>query len=119
MNPYEPPTAPDPTSGEILNSRVKETLRKWNKLRIIYNLVLFVVGMLVATPSLMDFPDLILGIIIYAILANICFCAGPFLDVYFLVFSDTKTSLLRNTLFTFGLLGSILLTLIFGLSTRF
>ena len=56
MNPYDPPTSPDPNSNDLIDSKVKESLKKWNNLRIIYNLVLFVVGMLVAGSLLLEFP---------------------------------------------------------------
>ena len=93
-------------------------LQEWNKLRIIYNVVLFVVGILAAGPTLLIAPAVLIMVLLYAVIANICFCAGPFIDIYYLVFSETQTSLLRNTLFILGLLISILITLGLGLLSR-
>ena len=117
-DPYQPPSSAEPTTGQFLDSKVRSTLQEWNKLRIIYNIVLFVVGVLAAGPILLVAPGVLIMVLFYAILANICFCAGPFIDIYYLVFNDTQTSQLRNVLFTLGLLISILITLSLGTLSR-
>jgi len=118
VDPYEPPSSSQKTAGQVLDSKVRSTLQEWNKLRIIYNVILLVVGILAGGPILLAGSGVLIMVLFYAVMANICFCAGPFIDIYYLVFSETQTSLLRNTLFTLGLLLSILITLGFGILSR-
>ena len=104
------------------NATRPEVFKWWEARRVIYNVLLLVVGIFtwisvlvfgaLAVKPGVDFEEplaMIVGPPIYALLANICFTAGPLLDVSFYVRHP------RVTLFKAGLYFSLALTALPGI----
>lgn len=79
--------------------------KQWEGLRIVYNVILLIEGLLLPSPCIG-----FLGIFIFGLFANICYCLGPFTEFYLLAFGFQFGNL-RYALFTVGLLFSMLVTL--------
>ena len=79
----------------------------WEKLRVLYNLVLFAVVICNFNP----FDSLILAVrfLELTVAANLCFCVGPVLENYFCWFAypHKPRSPLRWCMFVIGLVFSI------------
>src|SRR5690349_15320831 len=62
-------------------STLRQILLRWEKFRIIYNILLIAVAVAttaLAHPRNMTDPDFWLAAALAGLLANICFCLGPF-----------------------------------------
>jgi hypothetical protein len=134
-NPYASPAAAPggtPASDEAAQLDWKSVLRRWEVLRLPYNLIVGVTGLI----SLIMFPSValgelmvVVGIVLYGIGANVCFFFGPIAELYINWFADTwgkrfflgqifnfsQSKVLTWFLFTAGTLFSVLLTLFIGL----
>ena len=118
-NPYSAPIAIDSSvekpksereSTETLNAVARRTFWAWEKLRLIYNAILFAVTGLVCwlEPILISHEDFWLGLIPEAIVANLCFFCAPILESY-VCWLGFRWSWLRPSLFILGtLLASVL-----------
>lgn len=95
---------------------------RWEKLRLLYNLIVGVVGLLAIAPHVIDRinPDflpgpamppllLVLGMASYALAANVCYFVGPALETY-LAWLGLKIRHLTAALFVAGALFSVALT---------
>ncbi len=96
-----------------LNSELREIVVSWEKLRIHYNLIHLVAGILaiivLAKTGSVPLGLLIVPAFIFAIFANICFCAGPLAEIYARVIFNTEDfSKLRKPLFLLGILLSLI-----------
>ena len=93
---------------------LRSIVLRWERLRILYNLVLLGL-VLVPTggsfqlPSLRELPVLAIG----AVLANLCFMAGPVAEVY-LSWLGLRSHWVTVVLFAGGLLVSIPCVYMFG-----
>ena len=93
---------------------IRSIVLRWERLRILYNLVLLGL-VLVPTggsfqlPSLRELPVLAIG----AVMANLCFMAGPVAEVY-LSWLGLRSRWVTVVLFAGGLLVSIPCVYMFG-----
>lgn len=90
---------------------VKPIFLKWEKLRLPYNLILFLVTVLWYSswregPRGLVLPVMVLFLLIGAVLANICFLAGPLAESY-ITWLGWKSNLVTGILFVGGVLISI------------
>ena len=95
---------------------LRSILLKWERLRILYNLlliglVLIPTGGSFQLPSLRELPVLAVG----AALANLCYLAGPLAEAY-LCWLGQRSRWVTAGLFAAGLLISIPLVYMFGFS---
>lgn len=96
--------------------KLRLILLRWERLRILYNLllvglVLIPTGGAFQLPTLRELPVLAVG----AALANLCFMAGPLADAY-LSWLGLRSRWVTAGLFAAGLLISIPLVYMFGFS---
>ena len=77
----------------------------WEKLRLVYNMILAAESMLLmGLGTLFWLPILLQG----ALLANVCFCAGPVAEGYLCLLGANRTAA-RWTVFILGILASVVL----------
>jgi hypothetical protein len=95
----------------------------WERRRPVYNLVLAVAGVLslgaqslftVLPPrsAALDVPLGFVGVLAYAVLANLCYTAGPAVDVYIRRRWGDGYAVVGPTLFRYGFVFSVGLTLL-------
>jgi hypothetical protein len=95
----------------------------WERRRPVYNLVLAVAGVLslgaqslfTLLPPHSAWPDVplgLVGVVAYAVLANLCYCAGPAVDVYIRRRWGSASAAVGPTLFRYGFFFSVGLTLL-------
>ncbi|MCJ7511983.1 MAG: hypothetical protein MUO23_03305 [Anaerolineales bacterium] len=99
-----------------LVAQAREVFMRWERLRIPYNallaaVVLFPTGGGFHWPDLAEIPILLLG----AVLANLCFLAGPAAEAY-LAWVGIRSKLVTAALFVGGVLVSIPCVYFFGFS---
>ncbi len=85
LNPYASPSAPLGVSEKAPEPSDLRLFFRWEKLRILYNLILAAVTVLtlvVAPPRSMPLPGLFLALGLLCFAANVCYCIGPVLDGY-------------------------------------
>ena len=88
-------------------------LMAWERLRVVYNLVLIVIVVIIAASRRMLWSDHRFPVFLFerVVLANLCFCAGPVIDGYLhLLKIGGRPS--RLILFFCGLVLSILITIV-------
>ena len=113
MNPYTTPKSRQSSNKKPLNSELREIVVGWERMRILYNIILFIVG-IIAILALTRSPhfelsEAILPAISFGIFANICFCAGPAAETYIrAIFNTQNIKLLRLCLFILGTLFSLI-----------
>jgi predicted membrane channel-forming protein YqfA (hemolysin III family) len=93
-NPYaSPPAAPAgrPANDEAAQLDWKSVLRRWEVLRLPYNLIVGVTGLISLSMFLSLVPsELILaGIVFYGVGANVCYFCGPIAELYIHWIADT------------------------------
>jgi hypothetical protein len=89
----------------------------WETRRVVFNLILFVVGLLsilIGNYAMLASPPILLGIIAYAIAANIFYTLGWISEILWSAGDTTRTEALRPNVFRLGLLFSVCLTLLPG-----
>ncbi|MGD7651951.1 MAG: hypothetical protein ACQCXQ_01965 [Verrucomicrobiales bacterium] len=84
MDPYEPPTADEGTAGEV--PVVRRIVVAWERLRLIYNAVLLVPG-LVVLGALVQYAEMpvgaaVAGGVFVGLGANAAFFLGPLSEFY-------------------------------------
>jgi hypothetical protein len=95
----------------------------WERRRLVYNLVLAVAGVLslgaqslfTVLPPRSAAPDVplgLVGVLAYAVLANLCYTAGPAVDVYIRRRWGDGYAVVGPTLFRYGFVFSVGLTLL-------
>jgi hypothetical protein len=100
---------------------------RWEKLRPLYNAIVGLVGLAGIAPIVLSwvspgtFPGFraspvaaVIGVLAYAVAANVCYFVGPALECYLRWLGMTVRPLTR-TLFIIGTVFSVLLTALFGL----
>lgn len=123
INPYEtPPSDWDALVVKPL-PKYRPIFRRWRPLRLKYNLILFVVGLLASFRLWFPFePIFIPLILVYAAFANLFFTLGVVPEVILaFITRENDHPYLRKVVFIFGLLFSIVVTLVIGweISTGF
>ena len=82
-NPYAPPSAPSPVEDL---APLGELVRSWEKLRLLYNGILFLPGLgvliLWITRQQLPLPTAMIGGIFFGIGANVAFMLGPLAELY-------------------------------------
>lgn len=95
----------------------------WERRRPVYNVVLLVAGVaslgaeslfraLPPHPVSPDLPLGFVGVVAYAVLANLCYCAGPAADLYIRRRWGDEYAVVGPTLFRYGFVFSVGLTLL-------
>ena len=139
-NPYESPQTvnADPLSpGKPAEVNWKSILKRWEMLRILYNLVVGLAGLLalamIPPQSLPYWPSAIAGIIFFGFCANVMYFLGPVAELYVNWFVDAwkeqfvpkwmgkfvRSRYLTALMFIAGTLFSVGLTLAIGLAEAF
>ena len=112
MNPYSAPESDQEATKQPTNSELRSIVIGWERMRILYNIILFLIG-IVAIFFIMRAPfykleDTILSAIVFGVFANICFCAGPTIETYIrVIFNTQDIRSLRLSLFILGTLLSL------------
>ena len=86
----------------------KHVLLRWGLLRIPYNLVLFGVSAVMLGTSVLS-PSYFIDGVAAALIANVCYCLGPGLEVYLRTLG-AKQRWIGPALFGLGLLLSVIVT---------
>ncbi len=133
-NPYQSPQAitRDPPLLSAVPTPVqwKSVLKRWEFLRLAYNVIVGVTGLLVLTkfPSLL-IPGILGDVIVYGLLANMMYLLGPVTELYLNWFVDAwegrfvprwsarvvRSRCLTLLLFAGGSLFSVIVTMMLGL----
>jgi hypothetical protein len=120
-NPYTSPQSdprPTPVDDGLADpavlrlARIGEVAVAWEKLRLWYNLVLSVVALISISlwdARLLTEPRALEMMILAALAANACFCAGPLLEGYTTWFFR-PVAWLRMSIFGIGTMGAVVLT---------
>jgi hypothetical protein len=134
-NPYQSPqtvSTDPPSPGKSSEFIWKAVLKRWEILRLPYNLVVGVAGLLAL--ALIPFsPSAIGGAVIYGLCANVMYLLGPITELYLNWFVDAwekrfvprwlagfvRSRYLTALLFTVGTLFSVAVTLVIGLAGAF
>ncbi|BCX46555.1 hypothetical protein HAHE_04630 [Haloferula helveola] len=106
-NPYSPPRSDDdPGAGIFDRHALVDIVKGWEKLRIAYNLILLVPGILVMVVWIgrQGMPPVLAVIeaVIIAIGANMAFLLGPAAELYFRAIFRKGESIGRGRLLIFG-----------------
>lgn len=107
----------EPSKLSAISDFIKPIFIKWEKLRIVYNLVLLITVVGFNTMSMgisVLTPFLLITWVFGAILANFCFLAGPIIESY-VSWLGLRSNIVTAILFMGGLLISIPLSLLFTL----
>lgn len=106
------------SEGAESSARLRDIVFSWEKLRIIYNLILVGPGLAVlyysAISSSWSIPlsEIFYSAIPFAILANLCFFAGPLAELYFsAIWQLSNSRAIRYWCFGLGLAFSLLIML--------
>ena len=104
------------------NADVRAVFLRWEKLRILYNLTVGLVGaagaaacaldlagMLKDSHHVMGAPALVVGIVCYGIAANVCYFLGPIIESY-ARWLGLRVPHLTQALFIAGTVFSVLVT---------
>ena len=122
---------------ETSTQNLRASIILWEKLRIAYNAILFAVGVPIAlsmyhmvesapasklpwAKSSFDSSRFIEMTVVFGLAANLCYCLGPFIDVYYqLLFRRSLSKAVRYTAFLIGLFLSIALVIAIWLGLGF
>jgi hypothetical protein len=113
MNPYTSPESDRDPTKKPLNIELREIVIGWERMRILYNIILLLIGIiaiffLLRTPYF-KLEETILSAIAFGIFANVCFCAGPVAETYIrAIFNNQDIRSLRLALFILGTLLSLI-----------
>jgi hypothetical protein len=114
INPYAAPDSELTVDSSV--SAVKTAVIEWEKYRLIYNVVLLVLGLLFSAELLFAVPMMIIGVVIFGIGANVAYCLGPLVEMYSIAIrGEAFSRAARGTLFGVGLGFSVLVVLGIGL----
>jgi len=134
-NPYQSPeavSAEPPSPGTAPEFNWKAILKRWELLRLPYNLVVGLAGLL-ALALIPSSPGAIGGAIIYGLVANVMYLLGPVTELYLNWFVDAwesrfvprwlarfvRSRYVTAMLFIAGTLFSVVVTLVIGLGAAF
>ena len=137
-NPYQPPQTVTAALGSTPEKPAevswKQIAKRWEILRLLYNLIVGLAGLLTLgmIPKLMA-ASIIGGVVAYGLCANVMYLLGPVTEMYLNWIVDAwegrlvprwlacfvRSRYLTGLLFTGGCLFSVGLTLVIGLSAGF
>lgn len=113
MNPYITPDSDQPPKIKGPNSELREIVIGWERLRVLYNIILLLVGVIAIFVTLQqpffNLEEVVIPAILFGIFANFCFFVGPVAETYIRVifnFQDFKS--MRLGLFILGTLLSLI-----------
>jgi hypothetical protein len=136
-NPYQSPqtpTADTPPSAKPAEVSWKQIAKRWEILRLPYNLIVGLAGLLaLAMIPTLTWREIIVGVVAYGLGANVMYLLGPITEMYLnwlvdvgegrfvprWVAKTVRSRYLTALLFLGGLLFSVGLTLVIGLSEAF
>lgn len=121
-HPGDNPFAPPLTAGDaaLPPPDLRPILYQWEKMRLVYNGVLGVWVLLLGSLTLGSLtlgevpltPSLLEELVLCAVIANLCYFAGPLLDVYAAVFLRTQVRMIK-VLFPLGTVLAMLLAVVY------
>ncbi|MGJ8672520.1 hypothetical protein [Rubritalea sp.] len=121
-NPYISPTTKAikafvSSDGVESTARLRDIVLKWEKLRVIYNLVLLLPGLGVTLYAAnkwgSSMSEMLSSVIPFAIMANLCFFLGPLSELYIAaIWQINDSRMIRRWSFGLGLVGSLLIIMI-------
>ena len=117
---FVPAESPVLKSGNWSCPEVREIFVKWELLRIPYNVILICLVLLFLVcfpPQLEDIGELAGLVLLGAVVANVCYLAGPLAEVY-ITWLGLPTRWLRLTIFLAGsgLAGVLAIVCLFAVS---
>jgi len=139
-NPYQSPQtvgADPPSPGEPVQVDWKSILKRWEILRIPYNLIVGLAGLVALAmipPQLLPYwPSAIAGVLFYAFCANVMYFLGPVAELYVNWFIDAwenqfvpkwmgefvRSRYFTALMFIAGALFSVAVTLAIGFAEAF
>lgn len=86
------PIAPENAPAQAKDSKALFILKRWNEFRIVYNVVLAAFSLLFGGSLIFSDGGTFIATIMYAIVANLCFCAGPMIELHFAIIHNAETS---------------------------
>ena len=112
MNPYST-TISEPSKLSTQQSEFKDLVVAWEKLRLLYNVILLLVGIIALFILINYYREstnmVVLFSLAFAFTANLCFFAGPVCELYLRAFRHVSNAqLLRWILFTLGTIISLI-----------
>ncbi len=111
-NPYAPPASEVRASvvdqPESLMAIARRVFLAWEKLRIAFVAILGAVTVLILGKKLLE-PDVVFSVFGYAVVANVCFFAGPIVETY-VNWLGCRHGHVRWSLFIAGTMFSLVLT---------
>ncbi len=113
MNPYSSPESNQTSDSKPLNSELRDIVIGWERMRVLYNIILFLVGItaifVMMRAPFFELAEVILPAIAFGIFANVCFCAGPTAETYIrVIFNTQDVKSVRMGLFILGTLLSLI-----------
>jgi hypothetical protein len=113
MNPYSSPESKESSHTKPLNTELRNIVIGWERMRILYNIILFLVGVVAIFVSLQkpffSLEEVVISAIAFGIFANVCFCAGPTAETYIrVIFNSQDVKTVRLSLFILGTLLSLI-----------
>ncbi len=111
MNPYSTPVS-EPSKLSTHQSEFKHVVIAWEKLRLLYNVILLLVGIIALFILINYYREstnmVLLQTVVFAFLANLAFFAGPVCELYLRAFRHVSNAQsLRWILFTVGTIVSL------------
>ena len=112
MNPYSTPDSDQPPKIKAPNSELREIVIGWERLRVLYNIILLLVGVIAIFVTVQqpffNLEEVVIPAILFGIFANFCFCLGPVAETYIrVIFNTQDIKSMRLGLFILGTLLSL------------
>lgn len=113
MNPYNTPETDQSSDTKPHNNELREIVIGWERMRVLYNIIMFLVGVVAIFISTrapyFSLEEALFPAIIFGIFSNICFCSGPTIEIYYrVIFNPQDKRSLRLILFVLGTLLSLM-----------
>lgn len=137
-NPYAAPASDSPPPAVHAATDAAALVRRWEKWRLMYNLIVGLTGLLstmplLSSPAFGQFADsIVTGIVEYGIAANVAYFIGPLAELYLIWLAHDTAGWLSARmraamsspsvgplLFVLGTLFAVLITLAIGLMVSF
>ena len=115
MDPYHPPeTEIENGSRQII---CRQIVIWWEKRRLVYNGLMLLVGMvfIAFSSSTVGLGELISSAVAFGLGANVCYFAGPLVELYYSAIALKRSNILAELMFWAGLIFSLLLVVGIGL----
>lgn len=106
IDPYAPPGSDSGGEVPLDKSALREVVTGWEKLRLVYNLILLIPGIVIESIMVMrqgmPLAAGIFGAVVIAVGANLAFFLGPLTELYFRALFRKGESIGRGRQLIFG-----------------